>query len=85
MILSGKKVTFIFKTTAGPKGNAAYDQAGWSNLKLRKKLEVTLIDLGTPEARQYMQDGWSLDDKIARWHYISMGDGEQIYTRFFYS
>jgi len=62
--LADKKVTFIFKTTAGPEGNAAYDRAGWSNPLLRKKPEVTLIDLGTPEARQYMQDGWSVDEKI---------------------
>ena len=34
---SGQKVSFVFVTTAGPRGDPAYDWAGWSNPKVRLK------------------------------------------------
>jgi len=37
MDFAGQKVSFIFATTPGPRGDPAYDWAGWSNPQVRLK------------------------------------------------
>lgn len=39
---AGQKVSFIFKTTGGPKGDRAADWAGWSRPQVVSKIEVEL-------------------------------------------
>jgi len=37
---TGQKISFIFSTTFGPRGNSEYDWAGWSNPRIRLRENV---------------------------------------------
>ena len=83
--LAGRKRSFIFKTSGGPKSTTAYDWAGWSNPQLTslKKPEIVQIDFGTPEARTYMQNGWSTDEKWPDCSTFVWGIGQKSTLEFF--